>query len=202
MKNVVFEVCPHCENEVKLEVKFEAQVCPHCNIIILPCSICQVSDNCLNCPLSNHSVEDVYNKYFNKMLEGTGYTSNFVQTSELYGEDDDEVDDDDPYYMMPMYEAHIEDEKGNEIDDSWTGRYCHVSSVAEELEAYISELLDQKSSKQIIKAEIIEELMKKAANKNIPLECIKMEAEEDIEKATFYANGVEISLKELIKLLN
>jgi predicted RNA-binding Zn-ribbon protein involved in translation (DUF1610 family) len=140
MKNVVFEVCPHCENEVKLEAKFEAQVCPSCKTIILPCSICPVSDNCLNCPLSNHDVEKVYNKHFNKMLEGTGYTAYFVETSELYGEDDDEVDEHDPYYMMPMYEAHIEDEKGNEIDDSWTGRYCDATSVAEELYVHISEL--------------------------------------------------------------
>lgn len=175
VNETTFEVCPHCDEEVQLESKFEAQVCSSCNTIILPCSICPVSDNCLNCPLSNHSVEDVYNKYFNKMLEGTGYTACFVETSELYGEDDDEVDEDDPYYMMPMYEAHIEDENEDEIDDSWTGRYCDASSVAEELEAYISELLEsQKSSneeeKQIIGIqdvessqafEIVEELIEK-----------------------------------------
>jgi len=171
-----FEVCPHCNEEVQLESKFEAQVCPSCNTIILPCSICPVNDNCLNCPLSNHSVEDVYNKHFNKMLEGTGYTACFVETSELYGEDDDEVDEDDPYYMMPMYEAHIEDENEDELDDTWTGRYCEAASVAEELEAFISELLEQKEDssdegeKQIIGIqdvessqafEIVEELIEK-----------------------------------------
>ena len=106
----IFESCPRCTNEVKLESKFAAQVCSSCNTIILPCSICPVNDNCLNCPLSHsHSEEDVYNKHFNKMLEGTRYTACFVETSELYGEDDDELDEH-PCYMMPMYEAHIEDE--------------------------------------------------------------------------------------------
>lgn len=140
---ITYEGCPHCYREVQLESKFKAQVCPNCNRIILPCSICQVSNNCLNCPLDQHSVEDVYNEYFNKILEGTGYTACFVETSELYGEDDDKVDKDGPYYMMPIYEAHIEDENEDELDGSLTGRYCDALEVMLELKTYISELLDK-----------------------------------------------------------
>ena len=139
------EICPHCNDEVQLKFQFEAQICPSCNTIILPCSICPVNDNCLNCPLSNYDVEKVYDKYFNKILKGTGYTASFVETSELYGEDDDEVDEEDSYYMMPMYEAHIEDENENGIDDSWTGRYCETASVANELEAYIYSEIKQEN---------------------------------------------------------
>ncbi|MFA7084741.1 MAG: hypothetical protein WC141_09420 [Arcobacteraceae bacterium] len=134
------ELCPHCKKEVKLQSKFEAQVCLLCNTIILPCSICEAKD-CLNCPLKNHSVEDVYNKHFNKMLEGTGYTACFVETSELYGEDDEEVDENNPYYMMPMYEAHIEDGGEEEVENTWTGRYCDASSVATELDFFVREIV-------------------------------------------------------------
>lgn len=97
------------------------------------------------CPLPDHDVEDFYNRHFNKMLEGTGYTACFVETSELYGEDDDEIDEDDEYYLKPMYEAHIEDGNEDEIDDSWTGRYCDASSVAEELEAYIVSIVTDRA---------------------------------------------------------
>jgi len=146
--NTVNELCPHCKNEAKLQSKFEAQVCMSCSNIILPCSICETKEDCLNCPLKNHSVEDVYNKHFNKMLEGTEYTACFVETSELYGEDDEDISEDDPYYMMPMYEAHIEDGNEEELGDTWTGRYCDVTSVAEELEAFISELLEQNENRE------------------------------------------------------
>lgn len=152
-----FEVCPCCNNEVQLESQFEAQVCSSCNDIILPCSICPVSDNCLNCPLSSYNIEEVYNKYFNKMLKGTEYTACFIETSELYGEDDDEVDKNDSYYMMPMYEAHLEDENEDELNDALTGRYCEAASVAEELESFIGELLEQdKNSSEITKIQNME----------------------------------------------
>lgn len=145
----IYEICPHCDEEVQLESKFEAQVCPSCLKIILPCSICTHKENCENCVLKEHDIESVYNDYFNKILKDSGYTACFVETSEFYGEDDEEVSEDDPYYMMPMYEAHIEDENEDELDDSWTGRYCDTSSVAEDLEAYIyNEIL--KTKKKII----------------------------------------------------
>lgn len=100
-------------------------------------------DDYLQTLLSNEdlSIENAYNLYFEKMLEGTGYTACFVETTELYGEDDPNIDEDDPYYMEPMYEAHIEDENENELDDSWTGRYCEHKDVAAELEAYINDKL-------------------------------------------------------------
>ncbi|MFA6395881.1 MAG: hypothetical protein WCW84_07930 [Sulfurimonas sp.] len=49
------ELCPHCNNEVKLEAEFVVQKCPECNKTILPCSICPVAGEvnaCINCPLS------------------------------------------------------------------------------------------------------------------------------------------------------
>ena len=48
---------------------------------------------------------------------------------------------------------------------------------------------------------IIEELMNKATQKNIALECIKMEQEEDIKNVSFYVNGNKITLDKLSKLL-
>jgi len=87
------------------------------------------------------SIEEVNNKYLNELLKGTRYTACFVETSELYGENDEEVSKDDEYYLKPMYEAHIENEEEEELDDSWTGRYCDVSDVMAEIEAYIDELI-------------------------------------------------------------
>jgi DNA-directed RNA polymerase subunit RPC12/RpoP len=124
--------CAQCEKEIKLESKFEAQVCPSCYQIVFPCGICVLKDNCLNCPLSNYDVADVYEKACNKLLSGSKYTAFFVETSELYGEDD-EVEEDDPYYMMPMYEAYIADEDGEQIPESMTGRYCDPVSVVKEI---------------------------------------------------------------------
>ena len=56
--NVVYEVCPHCGNEVELENKFDVQICPSCGRPILPCSLCW---DCLGwnigCPLRGKEVK-------------------------------------------------------------------------------------------------------------------------------------------------
>lgn len=52
--NVIYEYCPHCNNEVLLVAKFEIQECPECKNEIFPCSICNTLENessCANCPL-------------------------------------------------------------------------------------------------------------------------------------------------------
>lgn len=47
---VVWELCPHCGDEVELDRIFKAQSCHACGEQILPCSICE-QDNCSKCPL-------------------------------------------------------------------------------------------------------------------------------------------------------
>jgi hypothetical protein len=47
----------------------------------------------------------------------------------------------------------------------------------------------------------IERLMKLANERNIALECTKMEAEENIEEVTFYANNEKISYSDLLEKL-
>lgn len=51
-ENEVFELCPHCENEVKLvgAKKKVYQECPVCKKQILPCSLCEQEEmNCGEC---------------------------------------------------------------------------------------------------------------------------------------------------------
>ncbi len=72
----------------------------------------------------------------NKTLLKTPLRAVIIETSELYGEDAEEVDEGDPYFMQPMYEGYIEDENEEEIDSTRTGRYCSLKSVSEELEAF------------------------------------------------------------------
>jgi hypothetical protein len=54
-----FEECPHCDNEVKLKWVFEVQECPECHKPILPCSICEHTNEngchteCSTCPLND-----------------------------------------------------------------------------------------------------------------------------------------------------
>lgn len=47
----VYEYCPYCENEVKLDNEFKVQICPDCGHAIVPCSICPLDSCCSNCPL-------------------------------------------------------------------------------------------------------------------------------------------------------
>ena len=49
-----YEECPHCDTEVKLKRKFKVQECPNCGKDIMPCSICDRSENrCAECPLEH-----------------------------------------------------------------------------------------------------------------------------------------------------
>lgn len=36
----VYEWCPHCEIEVKLDAILKKQICPNCGEMILPCALC------------------------------------------------------------------------------------------------------------------------------------------------------------------
>lgn len=47
----IVEFCPHCENEVVLDAKFQKQYCPICNKLIKPCSMCDICTN--PCPLAD-----------------------------------------------------------------------------------------------------------------------------------------------------
>lgn len=72
----------------------------------------------------------------NNTLSKTSLRAVIIETSELYGENDDELGEGDEFYLAPMYEGYIEDDWGNEIDDTRTGRYCSLLSVAAELEEF------------------------------------------------------------------
>lgn len=41
-EDIVYEYCPHCEEEVILSNDFKVQVCPNCGMHIVPCSICDL----------------------------------------------------------------------------------------------------------------------------------------------------------------
>ena len=47
----VYEYCPYCENEVKLNNEFKVQICPDCGHAIVPCCLCPFDDCKSNCPL-------------------------------------------------------------------------------------------------------------------------------------------------------
>ena len=47
----VYEYCPYCEDEVKLDNEFKVQICPNCGHAIVPCSICPLDSCSANCPL-------------------------------------------------------------------------------------------------------------------------------------------------------
>ena len=72
----------------------------------------------------------------NKILSTTSLTAIIIKTSELFGEDGDYVHEGDSFYMQPMYEGYMQDDLGNEIDDTRTGRYCSLKSASEELENF------------------------------------------------------------------
>ena len=63
-ENMIYELCPICEDEVQLKNEFKLQICPTCGKYIVPCSICQsLNENgkCSNdCGLSK--LADILNK--------------------------------------------------------------------------------------------------------------------------------------------
>jgi hypothetical protein len=60
----VYEYCPYCESEVKLDNEFKVQICPDCGHAIVPCSICPLESCCSTCALDvlcrqkNNEIED------------------------------------------------------------------------------------------------------------------------------------------------
>ena len=66
-------------------------------------------------------------KKANDILQETSVRAILFQTSEYFTD----CDEDDEYYGEPMYETYLEDDWGNEIDDTRTGRYCDIGSVVE-----------------------------------------------------------------------
>jgi predicted RNA-binding Zn-ribbon protein involved in translation (DUF1610 family) len=52
MENITYELCPHCENEVKLKNELNVQVCPECGKHIVVCSMC-LDYHCSNCKLEH-----------------------------------------------------------------------------------------------------------------------------------------------------
>lgn len=95
--------------------------------------------------------KDAYNEFmikkhtaiFNEQLKHLGLNVDIFETSELYGQGDEDIDETNPYYDLPMYEARIEDENEEEIDDTCTGRFCDISSVVEELEGYVLDVIEK-----------------------------------------------------------
>ena len=59
IKEVCWEVCPHCEEEVELVAELMVQTCPHCGKRIVTCSMCRACDAndgknyCSNCCLDH-----------------------------------------------------------------------------------------------------------------------------------------------------
>ena len=54
--NVIFEICPHCDQEIPLEEKKEKQLCHNCEGLIKPCSLCDLNEvDCNNCYLDDET---------------------------------------------------------------------------------------------------------------------------------------------------
>jgi len=66
-----YEVCPHCEEEVRLKAELMVQTCPKCGKRIVTCSMCRACDTeenyCTNCCLSYQA--DVENKETEALAE-------------------------------------------------------------------------------------------------------------------------------------
>ncbi|HLO91524.1 MAG TPA: hypothetical protein VK172_10210 [Lentimicrobium sp.] len=73
------ELCPHCDSEVKILNKFQVQECPECKAPIMPCSICDATNDsipqpkcsCDKCPLETPEYREkllnaTYNACFSK----------------------------------------------------------------------------------------------------------------------------------------
>ncbi len=51
----VYEWCPYCEQEVKLDAVLKKQICPDCGKIIYPCALCDCDVvDCNKCPIENN----------------------------------------------------------------------------------------------------------------------------------------------------
>ena len=66
-KHVTYEVCPHCEEEVRLDAELKVQTCPNCGKRIVTCSMCRACDTpenyCTHCCLDYQArVENAENE--------------------------------------------------------------------------------------------------------------------------------------------
>jgi thiol-disulfide isomerase/thioredoxin len=60
--NTVTEWCPHCDNEVELEMEFKTQFCSNCKNKILPCAQCE-NHKCSSCPLEHKEAQAIFIGY-------------------------------------------------------------------------------------------------------------------------------------------
>lgn len=97
----VYEYCPHCENEVKLDNEFKVQICPDCGHAIIPCNICPLDSCCSNCPLDvlcrqkNEEIDEeagtevtlsLFLELFDKQIsshQSDGYTISIPETEDI-----------------------------------------------------------------------------------------------------------------------
>lgn len=77
----ITECCPHCENEVELDEKFERQHCPVCGAMIAPCNMCDHDTcDCANCELDKgfEGTDCIKNPDFDyytiNVMGGNGYS--------------------------------------------------------------------------------------------------------------------------------
>ena len=91
--------------------------------------------------------EDSYNNFMiksnekrlNENLVPSNCKVSIYQTDDYYFHN---CEDDELYIGKPMFEAHMEDNNGDEVEDTITGRYCSLQSVVDELEGFVVEFMD------------------------------------------------------------
>lgn len=72
----VYELCPHCENEVKIPVSGPSH-CPVCDKIILPCAMCI---DCVSpCPYESEKLKLFVREKLEEVVWLDGRTSNFEE---------------------------------------------------------------------------------------------------------------------------
>ena len=94
--------------------------------------------------------EDSYNDFmiksheerFNEILVPSNHKVSIYQTEDYYGEGSDEIDESDKHFDKPMFEARIENNNGDEVEDTTTGRWCSLQSVVDDLEGFVTEFMD------------------------------------------------------------
>lgn len=122
---------------------------------------------------NNHMIEK-YEEKFNKMLEGTGKSVSILETSECYGDDEEDIFGEHPSYGLPMFEAYIQDSDEMDIEDTTTGRYCCLKSVCDELDEFVAEHILKIESplsvdvaRNVVKAAIERDDLEQSANLNL-----------------------------------
>ena len=110
-----YEMCPHCEQEVRIKNIFEIQDCPKCKCPILPCSICDATNenvpspkcSCDKCPLDTPEYKE---RLVNRAM------------SILYGDDEPKNDDSNRAHLQSLTNIEISiliSKKWDYDDDMW-----------------------------------------------------------------------------------